>query len=204
MRKVDACLEWPPRVKARSAMTTGTKGRKHPENQDSVRVVNYPIIAECTELLFLAELYHGTTLTKVSQYLSSSSDAENQTLPFYIFYSVLTSFCFYIVFHHVVFPLSLTHLGPTAGPPMSPFEGRYLSVCQESRWAVHPLICITFWGVTQVCHRPWEPSETYFNPPALLLGGVASICFIYSPQQLEYSVPKDTWRKGGGGEVLLI
>lgn len=97
-----------------------------------------------------------------------------------------------------MFPLSLTHLGPTAGPPMYPFEGRYLSLCQESRWTVHPLICITFWGVTQVCHRPWEPSETYFNPPALLLGGVASICFIYSQQQLEYSVPKDTWRKGGG------
>lgn len=36
------------------------------------------------------------------------------------------------------------------------------------------------------------------TPPALLLGGVTSICFIYSPQQLEYSVPKDTWRKGGG------
>lgn len=53
MRKVDACLEWPPHVKARSAMTTGTKGRKHPENQDGIRVVNYPIIAECIELLFL-------------------------------------------------------------------------------------------------------------------------------------------------------
>lgn len=63
MRKVDACLEWPPRVKARSAMTTGTKGRKHPENQDGIRVVNYPIIAECTELLCLLSNIFGRIIS---------------------------------------------------------------------------------------------------------------------------------------------
>lgn len=40
MRKVDACLEWPPRLKARCAMTTDTKERKQAENQDGSRVGN--------------------------------------------------------------------------------------------------------------------------------------------------------------------
>lgn len=49
--KIDACLEWPPRLKARSAMTTDTKGRKQSEKQDGCKLCNYnahtvaPVIA---------------------------------------------------------------------------------------------------------------------------------------------------------------
>lgn len=66
------------------------------------------------------------------------------------------------------------------------------------------VIRITCRSVTRVCHGAWEPKRSHVIPPDLPLVWVASICLIYSLQQLGDPVPKDTWRKRGGGDLLQI
>lgn len=124
--------------------------------------------------------------------------------PQFIFLHV---FDFSIALCHLTFSSSArTRPYPTAGRPMSPLEGMTsIFLSGESRWTVHPLICITFWGVTQVCHGPWEPSGTYSNPPSTPPGPpVRSSGQHLLPRQLAGSVPKDTLEKGRRGEVLQI
>lgn len=100
----------------------------------------------------------------------------------------VTHMASYIIFYFISRDAHCKCVCPSTVPATALCGGGCVSLCQESRWTVHPLRCYHVYYLQEcdmsVPRGMGTKRGVMSSPPDLPLVRVAGICLIFSPQQL--------------------